>query len=120
MKVREWKGEVVFLHEVGSGAADRSYGIQVAKLAGLPPRVINRARQVLDHLENSDKGDKATGLVNDLPLFQSTPSHVASERTGPVGPSPVEETLEGINPDQLTPREALEVLYDLKDKLNEQ
>lgn len=114
MKVREWKGEVVFLHEVGSGAADRSYGIQVAKLAGLPPRVITRARQVLDHLENSDKGDKATGLVNDLPLFQSTPSTYTQ---APSGPSEIEEKLVDINPDQLTPKEALDLIYALKDML---
>jgi len=112
MKVREWKGEVVFLHEVASGAADRSYGIQVAKLAGIPKSVINRARQVLDHLENSDKGDKAQGLIQDLPLFQTTPlthSTVINE------PSAVEEKLAAINPDELTPKEALEILYALKD-----
>ncbi|WP_394805434.1 DNA mismatch repair protein MutS [Kordiimonas aestuarii] len=114
MKVREWKGEVVFLHEVAQGAADRSYGIQVAKLAGLPTRVVERARQVLDHLENSDKGDKVTGLINDLPLFQSTP---VSREAAPRGPSAVEEKLADINPDQLTPREALEMLYALKDEL---
>lgn len=115
MKVREWKGEVVFLHEVGSGAADRSYGIQVAKLAGLPHRVIDRARQVLDHLENSDKGDKATGLVNDLPLFQSTPS--SYQTPAPSGPSEIEEKLTDTNPDQLTPKEALDLIYALKDML---
>ncbi len=116
MKVREWKGEVVFLHEVGSGAADRSYGIQVAKLAGLPPRVIDRARQVLDHLENSEQGDKVTGLVHDLPLFQSTPP---SEPATSKGPSKLEQALDEINPDQLTPREALDLLYELKDTLSE-
>jgi DNA mismatch repair protein MutS len=113
MKVREWKGDVVFLHEVASGAADRSYGIQVAKLAGLPKGVINRARAVLDHLENSDKGDKAQGLIQDLPLFQlsqeSAPAHAHA------GPSEVEEKLGGINPDELSPKEALEILYELKD-----
>jgi len=114
MKVREWKGDVVFLHEVAQGAADRSYGIQVAKLAGLPTRVIDRARQVLDHLENSDKGDKVTGLINDLPLFQSAPVSRVKE---PEGPSALEEKLRDINPDQLTPREALEILYSLKDEI---
>ncbi len=115
MKVREWKGDVVFLHEVAQGAADRSYGIQVAKLAGLPPRVVNRARQVLDHLENSDKGDKVTGLIHDLPLFQNTP--VSPMHNEPKA-SAVEEKLAEINPDQLTPREALEILYALKDELD--
>ena len=112
MKVREWKGDVVFLHEVTSGAADRSYGIQVAKLAGLPSRVIGRARQVLDHLENSDQGDKAQGLIQDLPLFQMAPTAPAATSKGP---SAVEEKLAGINPDELTPKEALEILYALKD-----
>jgi len=112
MKVREWKGEVVFLHEVGAGAADRSYGIQVAKLAGLPKAVINRARQVLDHLENSDKGDKAQGLIQDLPLFQMAS---AAPTMAEAGHSEVEEKLSTINPDELTPKEALEILYVLKD-----
>ncbi|UTW59157.1 DNA mismatch repair protein MutS [Kordiimonas sp. SCSIO 12603] len=116
MKVREWKGDVVFLHEVAAGAADRSYGIQVAKLAGLPTAVINRARQVLDHLENSDKGDKAQGLIQDLPLFHNatlnepTTSYEAT-------PSEVEEKLSEINPDELSPKEALEIVYNLKDLL---
>ncbi|TNE61520.1 MAG: DNA mismatch repair protein MutS [Alphaproteobacteria bacterium] len=114
MKVREWKGDVVFLHEVAMGAADRSYGIQVAKLAGLPPRVINRARQVLDHLETSDKGGKAQGLISDLPLFQSVP---AVRKQEDHGPSEVEEQLATVNPDELTPREALDVLYALKETL---
>lgn len=114
MKVREWKGEVVFLHEVASGAADRSYGIQVAKLAGLPKAVINRARQVLDHLENSDKGDKAQGLIQDLPLFQNSPAVGAPAEAEP---SVVEEKLATINPDELTPKEALEILYALKDSM---
>lgn len=113
MKVREWKGDVVFLHEVASGAADRSYGIQVAKLAGLPKAVINRARHVLDHLENSDKGDKAQGLIQDLPLFQMTSA--ASIETHQASPSEVEEKLADIYPDELSPKEALEILYALKD-----
>lgn len=112
MKVREWKGDVVFLHEVTTGAADRSYGIQVAKLAGLPKSVIARARQVLDHLENSDKGNKTDGLINDLPLFQNSP---APARDYEAEPSATEELLSTIKPDELSPREALEMLYALKD-----
>jgi len=114
MKVREWKGEVVFLHEVGPGAADRSYGIQVAKLAGLPNAVVRRARQVLDHLENSAQGDKTQGLIHDLPLFQMTPpaaNHAATKT------SEVEEKLADINPDELSPKEALEILYALKEAM---
>ena len=112
MKVREWKGEVVFLHEVAAGAADRSYGIQVAKLAGLPAAVVARARQVLDHLETSDKGSGAERLVHDLPLFQNnaTPRELATNTT-----SDVEDKLDEINPDTLTPKEALDLLYELKD-----
>ncbi|MCJ9429922.1 DNA mismatch repair protein MutS [Kordiimonas marina] len=118
MKVREWKGDVVFLHEVAAGAADRSYGIQVAKLAGLPTPVIRRARAVLDHLETSDKGGKAQGLIDDLPLFQTTPVSEASPAWHePTGPSAVEEELGAINPDELTPREALDILYALKQTL---
>src|SRR5690606_41510581 len=68
--VREWEGEVVFLHEVIKGAADRSYGVQVARLAGLPDAVIARAREVLDLLEQGKAGQKgAKALVEDLPLF---------------------------------------------------
>ncbi len=111
MKVREWKGDVVFLHEVGHGAADRSYGIQVAKLAGLPKNVVTRARQVLDHLENSDQGDKVQGLIQDLPLFQSAPT--AAPQTAKHS-SVVEQELREINPDELSPKQALEILYDLK------
>lgn len=114
MKVREWKGEVVFLHEVASGAADRSYGIQVAKLAGLPAAVVARARQVLDHLETSDKGSGAERLVHDLPLFQSTPSHSMQDHSASTQ-SEVEDKLNTINPDILTPKEALDLLYELKD-----
>jgi DNA mismatch repair protein MutS len=113
MQVREWKGEVIFLHEVGKGAADRSYGIQVAKLAGLPPRVIERARQVLSHLEVSDKGDKVRGLVTDLPLFQT----IADEPEAKIeaDDDPLRVALTEINPDMLSPREALDILYNLID-----
>lgn len=116
MKVREWKGEVVFLHEVAKGAADRSYGIQVAKLAGLPPAVVARARQVLDHLETGDKsGGGAERLISDLPLFQSTPPSEGGSFSETSGPSAVEERLSDINPDTLSPKEALDLLYELKD-----
>ena len=72
MKVREWEGEVVFLHEVAPGAADRSYGIQVAKLAGLPESVLARARQVLAVLEQRSSGTIG-GVLDDLPLFAHRP-----------------------------------------------
>ncbi len=110
MRVKEWEGDVVFLHEVAPGAADRSYGIQVAKLAGLPAAVIARARDVLTALERDGKSDRAHVLIDDLPLFSAAPK--------PAAPAPrenaVEAELKTINPDELTPKEALETLYRLK------
>ena len=109
MRVREWQGDVVFLHEVGPGAADRSYGIQVAKLAGLPAPVIARAQAVLAALEKSGEGTKTARLIDDLPLF------TASARPAPVvRTSAVEEELKAVNPDALTPKEALDLIYRLK------
>jgi len=110
MKVREWKGDVVFLHEVVPGTADRSYGIQVAKLAGLPDAVTARAHEVLQQLEASQAGGAPRALVDDLPLFSAKPT-VAPKQDGP---SELEKRLEAINPDELTPKEALELLYELK------
>jgi DNA mismatch repair protein MutS len=111
MKVKEWEGDVVFLHEVGKGAADRSYGVQVARLAGLPDAVVSRAREVLGQLEAGETSGKAERLVDDLPLFS-----VAARRAEPKPPADdrVGEALAAINPDDLTPREALEALYRLK------
>ncbi|WP_095594294.1 DNA mismatch repair protein MutS [Actibacterium pelagium] len=110
--VKEWEGQVIFLHEVQKGAADRSYGVQVAKLAGLPPAVVERARSVLEKLEQGERdreGPKA--LIDELPLFAATPAPAAAPAAGP---SEVEDRLEDIHPDNLTPREALELLYELK------
>ena len=122
MRVKEWKGDVIFLHEVQEGSADRSYGIQVAKLAGLPPRVITRARQVLDALEQSEDGSKPAKLVADLPLFQSLPERPKSGGFGDTAPSEqasqYSKTLDRIRdmtPDSMTPRDALDALYELKD-----
>lgn len=112
MKVKEWKGDLVFLHEVSEGAADRSYGIQVARLAGLPAAVVERAFQVLETLEAS-KAAEADNPMNDLPLFSSAPKTPA--RGG--APSEIEDALSGINPDHLSPKEALEALYELRKKL---
>lgn len=112
MDVKEWQDEIVFLHKVRPGAADRSYGIQVAKLAGIPQPVIDRARQVLDLLEKNDR--RATGAekpLDDLPLF------AAARPRGSAPPSvssPVEVALAKLNPDDLTPKAALEALYALK------
>jgi len=112
MRVKEWQGDVVFLHEVEPGAADRSYGIHVARLAGLPDAVISRAEDVLKTLETGEQSGAVARLADDLPLFAAAPPHQPS--VTPVDPSPVEETLAEISPDDLTPREALEELYRLK------
>ncbi|MEL6920917.1 MAG: DNA mismatch repair protein MutS [Pseudomonadota bacterium] len=112
IQVKEHKGDVVFLHTVTAGVADRSYGLQVAKLAGLPDGVIDRARDVLDQLESDGGYDKAQALIDDLPLFSVTPS--APKPAEPSEQSAVVAELSKIMPDELTPREALETLYRLK------
>jgi DNA mismatch repair protein MutS len=111
MRVKEWQGEVVFLHEVAPGAADRSYGIHVAKLAGLPHAVIARAEEVLETLEKGEQSGALTRLAEDLPLFSAAGRHAPA---APAKPSAVEAALAEIRPDELTPREALEVVYRLK------
>ena len=109
--VKEWDGDIIFLHEVRKGAADRSYGVQVAQLAGLPSTVISRARIVLEALEKGERegGAKQKTLIDDLPLF----SAVRTEK--PKKQSLVEETLAKIHPDELSPKEALDLLYQLKE-----
>jgi DNA mismatch repair protein MutS len=118
MRIKEWKDQVVFLHEVGPGAADRSYGIHVARLAGLPPRVIARAQEVLDLLEKGDQSGAAARLADDLPLFAAARPKSGTGTGGSGGasggPHPLEEALQAVNPDELTPREALDALYRLK------
>ncbi|SFJ68961.1 DNA mismatch repair protein MutS [Jannaschia pohangensis] len=110
--VREWDGDVIFLHEVRDGAADRSYGVQVAKLAGLPEAVVARARAVLNALEEGERegGTKPKAMIDDLPLFSATP--VPAPR--PQKESAAETRLRDVFPDELTPREALDLLYELK------
>lgn len=111
MRVKEWEGDVVFLHEVGKGAADRSYGVQVARLAGLPEAVVARAKEVLRQLEEGEVSGKANRLVDDLPLFSVA---VKREAPKPVKDDALGAALVEINPDEMTPREALEALYRLK------
>jgi DNA mismatch repair protein MutS len=110
MRVKEWKGDVVFLHEVGPGTADRSYGIHVAKLAGLPKSVTVRAEEVLSVVEKGEQGGALTRLADDLPLFS------AARRRAEPAPreSAAEVLLRDIRPDELTPREALDLVYRLK------
>ncbi len=113
MKVREWQNQVVFLHEIAPGAADRSYGIHVAQLAGMPAVVIQRAGEVLDNIEKSDQAGSAKKLTADLPLFAAAARPTSGSRAAQ-GSSPVEELLAGLVPDALSPREAHDVLYRLK------
>ena len=113
MRIKEWKGDIVFLHEVIAGSADRSYGIAVAKLAGLPAPVIRRADEILKALEASEQGSAVARLADDLPLFAATMSQ-SDDDDEEAGRSPLAVALEEIAPDELTPREALEALYKLK------
>ncbi len=115
--VKEWDGDVIFLHEVKKGAADRSYGVQVARLAGLPQSVVDRAKVVLEALESGERqgGARPKALIDDLPLFSVAatappPRAVAKD-------SAVEARLKAAHPDELTPIEALRLVYELKDLL---
>ncbi len=115
MRVKEWQGEVVFLHEVIAGAADRSYGIQVAKLAGLPASVIERAKLVLAQLEAEDRMSPARKLIDDLPLFAaSRPAAAPPHNDNDTLLTGLAETLAAYHPDEMSPRQALEALYALK------
>ncbi len=113
VRVKEWQGEVVFLHEVAPGAADRSYGIAVAKLAGLPAAVIQRAKVVLAKLEAEDRATPRG--FEDLPLFAAVPSPPALPSLDGAAAAVI-AALTALHPDELTPREALEALYALKQK----
>ncbi len=107
VRVKEHKGDVVFLHEVAPGVADRSYGVQVAKLAGLPAAVVERARVVLAELEASDRAAPVRKMIDDLPLFSAA-------RAAAPQADPLRGVLAALDPDALTPKEALEALYRLK------
>jgi len=108
MKTKEYNSNVVFMHEVIDGTADRSYGIHVAQIAGLPKMAIKRAEQVLKALEKNQNKSKITSMENDLPLFE------VLKESGKEEKSPLIEALEKLNPDNLTPREALDKIYELK------
>ena len=109
VRAREWKGDLVFLHELAEGPADRSYGLAVAKLAGLPPQVVARAREVLKRLEagRQASGGLAAGL-DELPLFAAQVKVEEDDRDG------LRERIAAIQPDAVTPREALDLIYELK------
>jgi DNA mismatch repair protein MutS len=112
MRVKEWEGDVVFLHEVGKGAADRSYGVQVARLAGLPDAVVQRAKDVLHQLEAGETSGKADRLVDDRPLFSAA---MKKEPPAPAKVDVVGAALAALNLDEMTPRQAMEELYRLKE-----
>ncbi len=113
MRVKEWQGKVIFLHEVAPGTADRSYGIHVAQLAGLPDAVIARAQEVLHSLEQGEQAGALARLVDDLPLFAAKPARTATGGAAEE-PSELETRFAAVQPDELTPKQALELLYELK------
>ncbi len=131
MKVKEWKGDVVFLHEIGEGVVDRSYGIHVGRLAGLPQAVLARAEQVMHTLQEGESGSAMTQLSESLPLFaychpERAYCHPERSEGSPVAgdPSPkaqdditIEALLKAVDVDNLTPREALELLYSLRERI---
>ncbi len=118
MRVKEWQGDIAFLHEVAPGAADRSYGVHVARLAGLPRDVVKRAGDVLTHLEAGD-GPDGKKAAAPLPLFAHVAPTMAEPEPEPIippqPPSHIEaiEQLKAVEPDALTPRAALELIYSL-------
>jgi len=118
MRVKEWDGDVVFLHEVAPGTADRSYGIHVAKLAGLPQAVVGRAEEVLATLEQSEQSGAIAQLSEDLPLFAATAKPAAAMVVQKE--SAVEAALTEADPDSLTPRAALDLLYKLRGMLDDE
>ena len=115
--VKEWDGDVIFLHEVRKGTADRSYGVQVARLAGLPPVVVERAKVVLEALEKGERegGSSRAAVIDDLPLFAATPALIPAVAKE----SSVEARLKDILPDDLTPKDALGLIYELRDLLDD-
>ena len=108
MRVKEWRDKVIFQYAIDAGAADRSYGIYVARLAGLPKAVVARAEEVLATLETGRSDGALSRFADDLPLFRAAPTEA------PARISVVEEALDEISPDELSPRSALEALYRLK------
>jgi DNA mismatch repair protein MutS len=113
MAVKEWKGEIIFLHEVIKGAADQSYGVHVAKLAGIPTPVITRSKQVLDILQKSETSGALSQLADDLPLFSSVVKDTenSAEKENLNG---LKQMIDDLDPDALTPRDALDWIYKIK------
>jgi DNA mismatch repair protein MutS len=107
MAVKEWNGDIIFMHQVKEGAASRSYGVEAARRAGLPASVITRAQEVLAKLESDRDGGRIGLMLSDLPLFQSAPSP-------PLRVDPLRGAIRDLDPDHLSPREALQALYELR------
>ena len=120
MKVREWQGEIIFLHQVIDGAADRSYGVHVARLAGLPAAVISRAQALLAEMEAGGHGVIDAGkLAADLPLFYhdfSADTEMAADAQA-AAEDVLRARLAAANPDLMAPREALDLVYELRELL---
>jgi len=115
VRVKEWQGDVVFLHEVIAGTADRSYGLHVARLAGLPPAVLERAQAVLEKLEAGEARAAPAEIAEDLPLFRAAARPQAAKPIAiPAYLTTLAERLALVHPDELTPRAALDLLYELK------
>jgi DNA mismatch repair protein MutS len=117
--VKEWEGDVIFLHEVRKGTADRSYGVQVARLAGLPTVVVERAKVVLEALEKGERegGTNRKAIIDDLPLFAAAPPPAPVRAVEKA--SDVEDRLKTVMPDELTPKDALALIYELRDLLGD-
>ncbi|MEM6422345.1 MAG: DNA mismatch repair protein MutS, partial [Pseudomonadota bacterium] len=116
VQVREWEGDVIFLHEVKPGAADRSYGVQVARLAGLPQAVVQRAKRVLEKLEARERGDDVPALLDGLPLFEVSAAAPPAPEKATTDPAlaQVAGRLAETDPDDLSPRDALDLVYELR------
>ena len=118
MKIKEFNDNVIFLHQVINGAADRSYGIHVAKLAGIPKLTISRAEQILQSLEQNPNRTSINDIENDLPLFAALKKQDKKEEKISEKPNPIIDMINAIEPDSLTPKDALDKLYELKKILN--
>jgi DNA mismatch repair protein MutS len=117
MAIKEWQSDIVFLHSVIPGAAERSYGIHVARLAGLPGPVIRRAEAVLHLIETNGDSRSLKKPVDDLPLFSAAPPVPPITVKEPSPLEPLGDMLAGTDPDSLTPRDALELVYRLRQML---
>jgi DNA mismatch repair protein MutS len=120
VRVTDWHGDVVFLHEIVAGAADQSYGVQVAKLAGLPAPVVARAKHLLAEFEAAERLTPSARLVADLPLFSASLGAAAAPLAAPLEPAggaqidALHDALDALDPDELSPRDAMDALYRLK------